>query len=284
MDVLVKLIAPDFKIPQGGLIFGYSACRSIFLTLLLQLTSSKTVAAVVTVPPFAPFWSDLQNTGGVGEFSTGQEVCDAIYSHMIFVLDTSHPWKGVCRAENNINYAWPFFGSQCPLNYDGANEEQHRGDFGHNGYGDIYAGDNVICVADGLHVWHDKPAMCPGKQASVVSVGDPIYPLIGVSSYDVELEAGVGGLKLRYDMRSKLPNDNAGREFQEFPLPSFGLLVESNLHKRLIYQSGDGANVQASRGLGRWVSFAVSGGVFVPDAGVRDTLVAISGGWRYVDA
>ncbi|MCD2345015.1 hypothetical protein LRH25_32380, partial [Ideonella azotifigens] len=117
-----------------------------------------------------------------------------------------------------------------------------------------------------------------------MSVGDPIYPLIGVSSYDVELEAGVGGLKLRYDMRSKLPNDNAGREFQEFPLPSFGLLVESNLHKRLIYQSGDGANVQASRGLGRWVSFAVSGGVFVPDAGVRDTLVAISGGWRYVDA
>ncbi|MCD2339632.1 hypothetical protein LRH25_04670, partial [Ideonella azotifigens] len=115
-------------------------------------------------------------------------------------------------------------------------------------------------------------------------MGDPIYPLIGSSSYDVDLDAGLGGLKLRYDMRRKLPSDNPDLVYPNTALASFGLLVESNLHKRLIYQSGTLDGMQASRGLGRWVSFAASGGVFVPDAGVRDTLVAISGGWRYVDA
>ncbi|MCD2345035.1 hypothetical protein LRH25_32490, partial [Ideonella azotifigens] len=136
-------------------------------------------------------------------------------------------------------------------------------------------------------IWHDKPASCPGKKASLFGVGDPIYPLIGGSSYDVDLDAGLGGLKLRYDMRRKLPSDNPDLLFSYTALPSFGTLVESNLHKRLVYQSGTQytpASMQASRGLGRWVSFAVSGGAFVPDPGVRDTLVAISGGWRYVDA
>ncbi|MCD2345041.1 hypothetical protein LRH25_32520, partial [Ideonella azotifigens] len=85
-------------------------------------------------------------------------------------------------------------------------------------------------------------------------------------------------------MRRKLPSDNPDLLYPYTALSSFGPLVESNLHKRLIYQSGTPASMQASRGLGRWVSFAVSGAAFVPDPGVRDTLVAISGGWRYLDA
>ncbi|GAA0763239.1 hypothetical protein LRH25_32385 [Ideonella azotifigens] len=135
-----------------------------------------------------------------------------------------------------------------------------------------------------MDLWEDKPPFCLGKKASLFAVGDPIYPLIGSSSYDVDLDAGLGGLKLRYDMRRKLPMDKQELAYPYAALPSFGPLVESSLHKRLIYQSGTGANMQASRGLGRWVSFAVTGGVFVPDPGVRDKLVAISGGWRYVDA
>ncbi|WP_343996112.1 hypothetical protein, partial [Ideonella azotifigens] len=41
-----------------------------------------------------------------------------------------------------------------------------------------------VCISE-RDVWHDKPASCPGKKASLFGVGDPIYPLIGSSSYDV---------------------------------------------------------------------------------------------------
>jgi len=134
------------------------------------------------------------------------------------------------------------------------------------------------------HKWHDKYLVCPSKKASLFGVGDPIYPLLGGSSYDVDLDAGLGGLKLRYDMRRKLPSDKPDLLYPYTALSSFGPLVESNLHKRLIYQSVTPASMQASRGLGRWVSFSYANSVFTPDAGVRDTLVALSDGWRYVDA
>ncbi|WP_343994648.1 hypothetical protein, partial [Ideonella azotifigens] len=42
----------------------------------------------------------------------------------------------------------------------------------------------VLCVP-GPTIYHDKPPSCPGKKASLFGVGDPIYPLIGSSSYDV---------------------------------------------------------------------------------------------------
>lgn len=130
--------------------------------------------------------------------------------------------------------------------------------------------------------YHDKPDACLAN----VGFGNPIYPLTGSKRYSVELGTWFGGLlQLQYDTRRKIPANGSGEKFSGVAAAAFGELWETGIHKKLIIQSGPVKTIQASRGLGVWVSF-VGGqaGNYLPDIDVNDRLAPFSGGWRYVDA
>ena len=91
-----------------------------------------------------------------------------------------------------------------------------------------------------------------------------------------------------YDTRRKLPADSSpSLDFNPVAAASFGELWSSNLHKNLFPQTArtGGKAIQAYRGNGAWISFVLqSDGSYAADSDVPDRLVAISGGWRYIDA
>lgn len=141
------------------------------------------------------------------------------------------------------------------------------------------------CVTVATDRIHDKPNSCePG-------FGHPIYPLTGRKRL-VERLADMGNgrrnVTAGYDTRAKVPSVNGGSTFSVKPSASFGELWASSLHKSLVFQFDSDdiqRGIQASRGLGGWISFAFqSDGSFLPDADVSDRVESTSSGWRYIDA
>ena len=133
--------------------------------------------------------------------------------------------------------------------------------------------------------YHDKPSplVCP------VAVGNPIYPLTASKGLKESLGRWrIGGREVTavYDTRRQVPVNDSGLAFSAAAAPSFGEPWSTSLHKRLVLQtSGWRAQaIQASRGSGGWVSFVNTGSGYVADADVPDRLLAIPGGWRYVDS
>jgi YD repeat-containing protein len=141
-----------------------------------------------------------------------------------------------------------------------------------------------------LDRYHDKPDpnSCTKKSPGY---GHPIYPLTGSKSLKEELGGwNIGGQRVvaGYDTRRKAQSAQGIATFSAAAAPSFGELWASSLQKNLVFQTavvGSQKTIQASRGAGAWVSFALqSDGSYSPDPDVLDRLVVIAGGWRYIDA
>jgi YD repeat-containing protein len=116
--------------------------------------------------------------------------------------------------------------------------------------------------------------------------------LTGVKSQHQETGTGLPGwpLNLSYDSRRKLPSSDSYAVFGVLVTasPSLGELWSTSYHKRLVIQadaSRTTQGIQASRGLGQWVSFTrSSAGQLMPDADISDTLTSVGAGYRYIDA
>lgn len=152
--------------------------------------------------------------------------------------------------------------------------------------GTKWAGESGVCVQI-IDRYRESKQQCSG------AVGNPIYPLIGSKRQPEELGRWLAGgepVGLTYDSRRKVPANDSAMLFSVSPSPSFGELWGSTLHKQLVRQAGVGVSaspaIQASRGGGAWISFIRnSAGVYVAaDASIQDRVVAITTGWRYLDA
>ncbi len=110
-------------------------------------------------------------------------------------------------------------------------------------------------------------------------VGDPIFPLTGAMGEVVVTGFNLdgAGLVLNYDTSGILTG------FQGQALPSFGRLWTSSLHKNLVIGTG-ATTVTAYRGDRSVVTFALKGGVYVPDIDISDRVVASGGRYFYSDA
>jgi len=108
----------------------------------------------------------------------------------------------------------------------------------------------------------DAPGTCP-------AVGDPIYPLTGVSTEEIVTGLRVGGeaLVLTYDTRRQLPQTAGDVPWLASPQPSFGAMWTSNFHKSLVAEAayasmgGDYSNVVMHRGGARVASAGPAGHV-----------------------
>ena len=136
-----------------------------------------------------------------------------------------------------------------------------------------------------LDRYHDNsaPQVCPFK------AGNPIYPLTGSKS----LTESFGSWSLArqsltavYDTRRKVRANDQSLVFTAVAPISFGELWTSSLHKSLVLQANGATQViQAARGSGAWSSFVRdASGNYTADADTSGRLIAITGGWRYLDA
>jgi YD repeat-containing protein len=140
---------------------------------------------------------------------------------------------------------------------------------------------NIVDVYSGLQ---DCPA-CVGR----LSGSGSIYPMTGAKQEVVPTEVSIGGqsLYLTYDtlrqMTAKADGLISAAQLKD--LPSFGPLWSSSFHKRMNIKAGS-AGLEAYRGSGRITSFGLgaSGGGYVPNAGINDTVTAITGGYRFFDS
>jgi YD repeat-containing protein len=106
---------------------------------------------------------------------------------------------------------------------------------------------------------------------------------MGTKREVVDLGASIGlPLKVIYDSRGMLPNEDPKRPYQWTAAPSFGFTWQSSFHRRLYENGNPFTNVQVSRGAGHWVSFMHIDGKFTADTDVADRLVR-EGTWRYHD-
>jgi len=235
-------------------------------------------------------WSDHYNVSGFS--STAQGVCDARAAvlgypagYFFFAMDSGVSHRGSCVGPPVWNpwiAARPFLGQQCPDKYSIYNSLEVNVD--------VYFGPDQYCES----TWpvvdrsHDNPQA--GQQACA---GNPIFPLTGAKRQSETLlrwSATLPPLSIGYDNRRMLPNADPQGAFLPVPSPSFGLLWESSLHKRLVVQQGGSPgyyrNAQVSRGLGVWVSFYrdVANPNLAPDGDISDRLVSLANSWRFVDA
>jgi YD repeat-containing protein len=122
------------------------------------------------------------------------------------------------------------------------------------------------------------PAAQTSSNVRFAGLGNPIYPLTGVKVQQVATGVGVGGAELvfTYDTSRMLSG------LRTHPQPALGALWSSSLHKTL--GVGSGAKVvTAYRGDGSVVAFALVNGAYVPPQSINDRLVAVAGGWQYVN-
>jgi YD repeat-containing protein len=135
----------------------------------------------------------------------------------------------------------------------------------------------------------DPPKTCGANPAA----GNPIYPLTGVKRESVNLGLRIGGLDalLTYDTTPMVFDRNDAMA-ANVPSPKskadpgvLGLLWSSNLHRKLVVQSGE-AGLLVSRGDGRVASFkgSVANGYTSNDSDSSDWLEVYGGGFHYVDA
>jgi YD repeat-containing protein len=124
---------------------------------------------------------------------------------------------------------------------------------------DGYTWSGSYCVTYGIEI-DGEPKQCP-------RFGNPIYPLTGSKKQDLDLGFSIGGepVKLTYDTISMVPEVSGLPGLLSMPQNAFGLLWESNLHRKIALQtsSGPGApysTVELMRGAMRLES-AGQGGV-----------------------
>lgn len=118
--------------------------------------------------------------------------------------------------------------------------------------------------------------------------GNPIYPLSGDKRQDESLPLGgrFGRLAILYDTQSKVPTTDGTLGLTALPATSLGGLWSTSLHRNLalqVNQYGEVSAVQAHRGGGRWIGFALANGQYTAAADVRDWLIQVGNGWRYYD-
>jgi YD repeat-containing protein len=142
-----------------------------------------------------------------------------------------------------------------------------------NGLGSHYIQPYSYLIVDRTH---DKPGSCPGY-------GNPINPLRGNKTQELEIPDGLRGLRVLYDTRSRLAPSAIDRAVGlRFP-SGFGPLWSGALERRLVFQP-DGS-IFAIRGAHHEVSFVQVDGLVSPiDPDVTDRLIASPGQWRYIDA
>ena len=100
------------------------------------------------------------------------------------------------------------------------------------------------------------------------SVGRPIDPLTGVQRHDIPLGISIGGidLKVTYDTRDQLPETSGDVPWVDAPVPSFGAMWQSNVHRSMRLQGASttpGAaytGLTLQRGGNNNESYAPSGG------------------------
>lgn len=148
---------------------------------------------------------------------------------------------------------------------------------------DFGANPQVVPVID---IYRDKPSLCLSSVNP--PMGNPIHPLTGSKREFQHLGDWLGqDVGVVYDTKQKIPSNLPDASFSIVPMPSFGALWQSSLHKALVFQVGASSRkaVQALRGGNVWVSFVKQGTqAYLPDADVADTLTQVSGGWEYRDA
>ena len=174
-------------------------------------------------------------------------------------------------------------GNACPANSDPANVPNMC--LCRVGYAsDVIPG---ACTTY-FSVVHDKP------EPYCTLVGDPISPLTGANSLDIEIGNWFGEpAYVSYQSRSQLPSGTTHTAYIGDPAPSLGALWQESYHKRIDAQYNPNPNlpspapivsVQVSREAGVWVSFAKTGSGYVADADISDQLVDLpTGGWAYKD-
>jgi len=128
----------------------------------------------------------------------------------------------------------------------------------------------------------ELPKICPAPGRSNPAYGNPIYPLTGSKAEPVATGIELGGmaLSLTYDNASKAPG-SVSSAYKH--LPSFGELWFTNLHRKLNV-SPTLQTAVLSRGDGRLLSFTGNGsGAFTAAANRNETLVSVTGGYRFTD-
>jgi YD repeat-containing protein len=145
---------------------------------------------------------------------------------------------------------------------------------------------NSVAVMDYFHGKTPTPPNSCSVPSPNPAFGKPIYPLTGSKRREERLGVMLGGdLIIGYESKLMIPANDPSRVFSRQALPSFGGMWQSSLHKTLRLQSSAGAyTAQASRGLGKWISFNDTGSGYAADGDVADRLVATVSGFTYYDA
>ncbi|AYQ29531.1 MULTISPECIES: LamG-like jellyroll fold domain-containing protein [unclassified Polaromonas] len=154
------------------------------------------------------------------------------------------------------------------------------------------SGTNCTCKLEEGYVQPEGQNFCaklkeidatkPPLDCKFPKVGNPIYPLTGskVEQVATGIEIGNLALSLTYDTASKTPGSISSAYNH---LPAFGELWFTNLHRKLNI-SPTLQTAVLSRGDGRLLSFTGNGaGVFSAAANRNETLVAVTGGYRFTD-
>ena len=244
-----------------------------------------------TRPPEPVRYVDVCNVPG--EYDSFQAVCDARRAWinwprpLTYVQATTY--RGDCVDINpeygSATLGFPFAGQACPDGYTMRNFVAYDRNFACGSQPGYFYGPAQFCEAQlqVIEKFHDKLQFaCPG-------FGKPIFPLTGSKRLTTPVVGWptFAPLEIAYDTRRKVPDNDPGGRFGSLPAASFGGLWESNWHRQLVIQPSQSSlrSIQASRGAGKWVSFATfGGGSYAPDPDVSDRLIKLASGWRYVDA
>ena len=131
-----------------------------------------------------------------------------------------------------------------------------------------------------------QPQSC--KDGGLIQEGKPITPLVGAETHTVSTGFSVGARQwvLTYDNRKVFTAASLGVAPSALGnIPAVGALWESSLHKNIVMGPG-GFDAQVMRGNGTVVSFRYNPttAAYVPMGLSKDSLVVISGGYRYLEA
>jgi len=153
----------------------------------------------------------------------------------------------------------------------------------HAGYASNAAG--TACVPLKKVFQTNRPPECREK------AGNPILPLRGTKVEVVPTGVTIGGvgLVLTYDSsrRPATVTSLYSDQFAPEDAVSFGTLWLSNLHRKLalgVVSSAGSSSIVATRGDGSVIGFKSYAGSITADSDVNERLLAVSGGYRLVDA
>lgn len=270
---------------RGWILAGQVA---LLLTGTPWLWAAQPATKRVNVDPTPWDWSAKEMVPG--SFNSAQATCAALGA---FIGETctyreSRPYFGYCYTDRNNSCGVAFHGRACPAgtNWDMPNHDMYH-PFGPNPSDYRYGGDDLRCWIDAPLATTDttrEDAPCDANGAGP-AMGNPIVPLTGAKRQRVDLGVSIGWMDavLTYDSSVKLPTGQAelAGGFGDEP-NIFGELWRLNLLRSLVVLA-DGKGARAIRGDGRVVNFTEQGTELVARAGVRDRLVRVGSGFRYVD-